>query len=288
MARTAIFSVLFPANLQYFRSFLSSLRKQTDQNFDLLLLVDSVDSVEDDILEFDNQFGRNWHIERLNVTGSIAAIRQQGFRWVRSMGYDFIVFADTDDLMDPGRVATCRMLLGKNPLVVSDIIPFGDEQAIGTRGYWQSRLKDAHTFSAADIRHYNFAGLGNTAVRTEIMNEIQIPESITAIDWFVFYQWLQPTRGVFTHHGHVWYRQHDANTIGIKRISEDRLRRVTATKIVHYENLVSKYPEFETELARHRQLALKLDDVNFCAEAVRSLNARHLNYFWWEETVYIE
>jgi hypothetical protein len=284
MERTAVFSVIFPANLNYFNGFLESLARQEDQLFDLLLVVDQVPDIESYTAGFMDIFD----IQTFHATGSISTIRELGLAWLGSLKYDYIIFADTDDLLSPDRVGVCRNALAESSIVVNDLVPFA-ERPINDTGYWRNRLPDRQVFTSHDLQYYNFAGLGNSSIRSEVLKGIKIPAHLQAVDWFLFFQWTQHYDGIFLHDGKMLYRQHPANLAGLSKVDAQRLSRTVNIKLQHYLALEDQFPEFRREILRHESLNAKLKaDPAYCEDALQQLNDKTINYFWWEETQYLK
>jgi glycosyltransferase involved in cell wall biosynthesis len=280
---TALFSVIFPANVSYLKFFFDSLAAQSDQDFEVLLVVDGVEQAEALLEPFASRFS----IRILHCTGSIAAIRQQGLKWLSDQQHDYIIFADADDLLSSQRVEVCKKYLSMHSVVVNDLIPFEDPQQIGAAGFWKDRLAHETIFGSDAISSYNFVGLGNTAIRKNVLTFVSIPEEIKVVDWFLFYHWLQENKGIFVHTGNVLYRQHGDNLAGIRLIDEARLKYIIDVKIRHYMALVKRFPELQQHVARLETLTLKLSDARYRETEIAYLNTKRINYFWWEETEYL-
>jgi hypothetical protein len=280
---TAVVAVIFPDNLIYFKSFLNSLTNQNDQEFDLLLIVDSVETIEEYLHDF-----RSIKVVLLPVRGSIASNRQTALQWLTDLPYDYFIFADTDDMLMPDRVLVCKFYLHHAPVVVNDLYPFYDEKIITSDGYWRQRLPDGYKFTDQQILSSNFAGLGNTSIRKEVIKPLVIPERLIAIDWFIFYHYLQNNFGIFVHRGGVLYRQHKDNVAGIKMISENRLSHIVKVKIRHYLELQPEFPEVTVLLKKTERICERLLQEDGYSRSVTSyLNNSQINYFWWEETEYL-
>jgi glycosyltransferase involved in cell wall biosynthesis len=283
MEKTAVFSVIFPANLDYFNGFLESLAKQDDQHFDLLLVVDQVD-----IESYTAPFADKFAIKTYQATGSISAVRELGIAWLITLEYDYVIFADTDDLLSPDRVRLCRNALEGSSIVVNDLVPFTETPMNGT-GYWRNRLPDRQKFTSHELQYYNFVGLGNSSVRREVLKSTKIPAHLQAVDWFLFFHWTQRHDGIFLHEGKVLYRQHPANLAGLFKVDAQRLLRTVNIKLQHYVALEDQFPGFRQEIERHESLNAKLKaDPAYCMDALQQLNDKTINYFWWEETQYLK
>lgn len=282
-ARVAVFAVIFPGNLPFFAAFLQSLQRQTFRNFDLILAVDQVPDVD----KYFSEVAWSGKVVLLDVTGSIASVRMQGIERLRREGYEYVIFCDTDDVMGPGRINTVVRALKQSPLVATDFSLINQTGEVTKEHYWATRLPDQHTFSRRELMHYNFAGLGNTACRGDVLKVVELPDELIAVDWFLFYQLLEDQNGLFIHGAEYFYRQHQANTAGVDMLSVERLKKIAMVKQVHYQHAVKWSPELAPLLERASETDRRLKDDDFAKHVVSRLNARPRHYFWWEETEYL-
>jgi hypothetical protein len=284
MNKSAVVSVIFPSNLIFFNSFLRSLQSQTEKSFDLVLITDGVEDIDTRLTEFRDSL----RIFTYPLTGSIASIRKKMLDLLIGLQYDHYIFADTDDLLDRERVSVSVRYLEKYPFVVNDLITFTDESAVDGKGYWCERIENEQVFGYPDLLNHNFAGLGNTSVRRSALRSLGVPDNLQGVDWFIFFQLLMKHSGIFLHEGVVFYRQHPSNMIGAGAVSAAKLVKVADVKVRHYSALALVYPEVKPLLAREQKIYNKLtSDLAFASLAEARLNTKQMNYFWWEETEYI-
>lgn len=283
MSRTAVFSVIFPSNLPFFGAFLDSLARQRDNSFDLFLLSDNVPDIEQHVKAYRTVFP----IHCQNVRGSIAAIRKAGFSEISRRGYEYIIFADTDDLLGEYRIEKAVRALQKVSLAVSDLTSIDAEGNIVQESFWAKRIEDQFIFSRDFINTFNVVGLGNTAIRGDLVKDIDLPDDLITIDWFWFYRLMESHSAMFLHQGGCYYRQHDRNTVGVSAVNPGKLRTIVQAKLHHYRNLVPFYSEFAAEEARHERLARRMADKDYLQASVDTLTNKAMHYFWWEETNYL-
>jgi hypothetical protein len=202
--------------------------------------------------------------------------------------YENFIFADSDDRLGNDRVLVCRDYLKSFSIVINDIVPFHDDTSITSEGYWSARLSDRQIITSNDIINYNLLGLGNTAIRRDVLQSFVIPDILKAVDWFIFFQWLQSYPAVFVHDGRVHYRQHSGNTVGAKVITPDGLIAISDVKVNHYKALYNDFPYLMKPLLKNEKLSERLKSDNaYCADMAAYLNTKQINYFWWEETEHI-
>jgi hypothetical protein len=284
MAQTAIFSVIFPGNLPYFDYFLESLTQQSDQDFELFLLCDHIPGIDDRLEKYKQRFPIVMH----HLTGSIAGVREKGLDMILHSSYQYIVFADTDDILGPQRVANAVAALEQAPIAVTDPALIDEKGKILQKQLWSGRIADQTLFDRHFIENSNVVGLGNAAIRLEILKPVSLPDDLVAVDWYLFYNLMHDLQCVFIHDGGCFYRQHQTNTVGASGISSNKLRHVVNTKAIHFKHLAAKDEYFEPHFQRHQRLAdrIAIDKV-FLDTSIETLTNQSIPYFWWEETEYI-
>ena len=85
--------------------------------------------------------------------------------------------------------------------------------------YWKNREELKSEINANTIKEYNFLGLGNTALKINILpNNLVFDKSIIAIDWYLFTVLLtKEIKTFFTFNSSVYYRKHEQNIVGRKK-----------------------------------------------------------------------
>lgn len=277
---TAVFSVLHPGNIRYFKEFMESLATQISE-CDVLLACDDVP----DIGHLLRAHQSSLNVIVLPVKGTLVQIRQASIDWLRGLPYRYYVFADSDDIQSNDRVLAAVSCLSQYQVVAHDLLPFGAGGL--SKPYWSKRLLNGQQLSRADIWQSNVFGLGNTSIRREVLLQFPaLPENLLAIDWFLFYHALGNQSGVFTHQGAVHYRQHSENLAGTAQVTVERLKNICRVKMAHYSALGST--EAQEQRSALSGLLEKLEkDKKYAQEAVFQLNKQPISYFWWEETNYL-
>ena len=83
----------------------------------------------------------------------------------------------------------------------------------------------------------------------------------------------------------TFYRQHFNNTIGLKEVTIERLEFIFKVKEQHYAELINidqQYAKYASEMLHKKKL---LSDRPGTAYEINKIK---INFFWWEETNYIE
>lgn len=255
-SETVFFTVCYPKALSYIDEFFESLMKQTDKDFDVLLINDSCGSLVNRLKSYGAL-----RIHELSATGSMSSIRQAGFNEVFARGYKKIVFGDFDDCFTPDRVEKVKVLLQDWDIVVNDVSLFGDRNE---ERYFSRRIKDGTQIRLEEILTKNFMGFSNTAVRVECLKDIALADTV-AIDWYLFSRLLaKGAKAVFCAEPFTGYRQHTDN---IASFIGDKSQRAEV-KRVHYEFLKRDCPKLVPMIDRLKEKADGYGIVEYP--------------FWWE------
>jgi glycosyltransferase involved in cell wall biosynthesis len=285
---TIVFSVIFPNNLIFFPDFLKSLENQEDKNFKLILINDGVSNIESYFKSF------SMNIEVHNVKNmSPTEIRLFGFEKIINSCSDYVIFADTDDLLCSKRVLKSVEKLQNHSFVCNDISLISDKGELLNDLYWSNRISNNYEFGIQFIKNKNFFGLGNSAMKSDKLHLLfPIFSTIPKVnDWLLFSSLGNEFKAIFTTECRTFYRQHNLNIIGKKKINKKNLLEILNTKIEHYFAL--KKNNFDAynldEQIKHNQEILQLFSIepNFLEEQLIKINALEINFFWWEETNYI-
>jgi hypothetical protein len=283
-----VFSVIFPKNLLFFPSFLISLENQTNKNFKLILFNDGV-------VNLDRYFkDSSLNIESYNVNNmSPFEIRLYGLEKVSEMGADYIIFADTDDLMTSERVASSVYYLKKYPFVCNDISIISKEGKLMVDLFWEQRITNKFEFGIKFIKNQNLIGLGNSAMQGNQLNKIlnTLVGHSTGSDWLFFSAAENHLHAVFVTECCTLYRQHDNNIIGKKEINSASLFSMINKKIEHYNSLkrinFNSYAVDEQIELNQNILQMCKADPYFYDNQIKKINLLGINFFWWEESNYI-
>lgn len=198
-------SVIYPKVLPYFSDFIQSLKKQTYQDYTLVLVLDNVEACD-----IDSSI-KDVNVELLHIAGeySVAEIRKKMVDHVIEKAYDLLIFGDADDIFQDDRIE--RLVDATN----SDD-DFYYHQLLTFDGdiYFDEGLP-LKLDSINHIMQYNFLGLTNTAVKLnhikEYWSEFEIYDE-HVFDWFFFYFLLSKgMHGMMVNDAFTKYRIYDSN-----------------------------------------------------------------------------
>lgn len=276
MKSTAFCSVIFPGNLIYLNDFLDSLENQTDKYFDLLLVNDGVENLQK-YLE-----NRELSFKIINLNGSIPEVRTQLFVYLKQSKYDTIIFGDTDDYFSENRVEDSKKKLEMFDIIANDLILVDKEKNEISGPYWSNRPELKHIISLESIKTFNFLGLGNTAINKKVLPDfIHFESNLIAIDWYFYSILLKKNWKVgFSFTSFTYYRQHETNIVGRKKLTFEDYLKGFNVKLNHYISLAKDYSEFNDLASRYMLFKRNIleDEYNKIAEKTIIQNP-----FWWEE-----
>jgi glycosyltransferase involved in cell wall biosynthesis len=276
---TQIVTYVYPRATEYLPQLVSSIRNQTHQNFGVIVFNDGVDQPE----QYFNDL--NVPIQIRAVSGSPLEIRIASLETLRNNSASYFIFQDADDYMSSNRVEVAYQKLLSYDLVVNDLNLIDERGILIQECIWKQRLQNNFIFTAEFLKDKNIAGLGNTALKRDILH-IQIKKIMEplAADWFIFYQMMDNGKltGVFTSECQTDYRQHEGNTAGIKKLSRLSIEHAIKVKLAHYKALEALGYNFNVEIKKLEELKIR---ISYISNFDLNINAVPL---WWEETNFYE
>lgn len=282
---TAVLSAVFPTVLPYIDNLITSLSQQTETAFDWIVLNDGIDHT----LLQDKVRGR-FDCVILPVVGMRPAEnRWYGIEYCIKKGYKYLIFQDADDWMSTNRIADAAQLLQKAPIVFHALSLTDEKGTITKENIWSDRLTSGCQIGCSFIQDKNCIGLGNAAIQTSVIKKkLEIPETVIAIDWFIFYHLLQEAVvAIYSDAAKVYYRQYAFNTAGIGLLTKERITKAIFIKQQHYLNLIQDFPDFLMEQEKLNSFEHEvLGNPNLLDAYISRNKEKGLTSFWWEETNY--
>lgn len=217
--KTCIATVLYTQARGFLDEFLQSIAAQTSHEFDLLIVNDNYDEDELAALVAKGLTADiNVYFYNANDQESYPPLmRMILLEWVKSLGYEFAIFADADDTFVPTRVE--NILSAHKD---SDAAFFYNMLSVKEDdGNLESILKvvPAEMENADEIMQCNFLGMGNTAVDMTKLSIDYIKSFREAntiyFDWYIFSRIvIEIGKGLYVKNADTIYRQHPANALG--------------------------------------------------------------------------
>lgn len=284
-----IFSVIFPENLVYFPNFIKSLELQTYNKFKLFL-------VNDGVVDLDTYIEHSiLDIDVINVYSLLPfELRIYALQKVMDLNPIAVVFADTDDIMCPSRIATSIHYLKKYSFVCNELSLMNVNGEILADSYWSTRIGSHFEFDIQFIQDKNVIGLGNSAVSVKDLDTIvdRLKNVSFGNDWLFFSAAEMGLKALFTNECKTFYRQHLSNYIGKKKITNQSLVDLLVKKSDHYTSLSSiNFTAFDTLMHKEKcdvLLNKMVRDTEYLSKQVEKINSLEINFFWWEESNYIK
>ncbi len=263
--KVAFLTTIFPMDKKYLYDFFNSLESQTINNFDIIIVNDGYENFED----IKTLYNHTLNIIEIKYSNTIAKNREYGINYCIGEGYDILIFGDSDDYFEQNRIEKSIELLSENDIVVNDLNLF-DEIEVYEEKYLSNRLKNLELVSFEFIKDKNIFGLSNTAIKLKNIENIFIPEDLEAVDWYIFSILLiKDKKAIFTNETISFYRQHQENIVGLKKIDEKSFNKGVNVKKKHYKALNSMSEQFLFEIKRLSNIKYN-DKKNIC------------NPLWWE------
>lgn len=286
--KTLLVGVVFPGVEKYLDDYLYSLNNQTDKYFDILIINDGVKR------EALNKFQYYTNID-INSKLSPATIRQLAYNYAIQNEYSNLIFSDTDDFFSNNRIKIIKTYLQNYDFVCNDMT-LVDENKNTLKDFFLSEFISYHEFNNLDsLINKNLIGLGNSAIKLNRKLNINIPENIIAVDWFIYtVLLLNNCKGVFTNETLTFYRQYNDNLVGVSnKLSEQRLQLGIQVKTLHYDEITKyckklKLPEEKLFSKKHfemTELKSALQITSFKDRYINLINANFDKIYcgWWSE-----
>lgn len=263
--KIAFLTTIFPMNMQYLNDFFDSLEKQSYKKFDIIVVNDGYQEFDKIKLKYDDL-----NIIELPYTNKPAKNREHGINYCIDNNYDVLIFGDSDDYFESNRVEKSLKLLNKYDIVVNDLSLF-DNNTIYEKNYLSNRIENNSIIDINFIKNKNIFGLSNTAVLLKNLDKIIIQDDLIAVDWYIFtLLLLKGKTAIFTNETVSFYRQYEANTVGLKDLNLESLKKGIDVKKKHYESFSKITNIFTDELLDVSNRTLSIEEQKI------------KNPLWWE------
>ena len=291
MSAIALYTAVYPGAARFLAAWHASVEAQIDRNFDLWISLDGLTEAA-----VAAQLGtRPAATYVVAETGSTPAqVRQQALGQIVDH-YDAVVLVDSDDLLQPDRVAAARSWLDD-----ADVAACGlrlVDEAGQDMGMSLATPGEGETESI--LPRTNAFGLSNTAYRSDVLRAcLRIPAGAVLVDWYLITMaWLHGARLAFDPAPRMDYRQHDANMARIlPPFNPDRVRADTALVREHFRLVLDGLPARALP-ARVTQVRDAVADIaafdrhvvqnpQRLDRYVRELNAAPPPLLWWASVAY--
>ena len=209
--KVSFLTTVFPKNEKYLYDFFNSLKNQTYQNFDIVVINDGYkkfDKIKDD-------YSQNLNIIEVRYSNTPAKNKEYGINYCIDQKYDVLIFGDSDDYFQNNRVKKSLEFLNEADVVVNDLSLF-NKNGVFKKNYMSHRINNLDIIDIEFIKDKNIFGMSNTAVKLKNLPKVLFDDKIIAVDWYFFKRLLEKgSKAIFTNEIITYYRQHEKNTIGL-------------------------------------------------------------------------
>jgi len=285
---TAILSVIFPSNLPYFNEFIKSLECQTNTNFKLIL-------INDGVTDIDRYFTNSNLDYQIYVVNDLSPfeIRIFGMQVLSDLKPEYIIFADTDDTFSCNRVELLVYNLKRYPFVCNDLDLVDSNGFLLEKAYWSNRLGSNFEFDIQFLNNKNIIGLGNSGMQFWPLKKMlsRVKNFKDGNDWLFFSSAEYDLNCLFISNCQTIYRQHCDNLVGRKSLELDSFINLIECKIEHYSRLKSigfNAFDIDEQLNKIKKINYMISNNSIDIQSeLMHINSLNINYFWWEESNYL-
>lgn len=267
----AFVTVVYPGMESYLPDFLESLDCQYNQDFELVLINDGLEHLETHFKKFERPF------RILDAEGNLSTLRQRAFLQIRDLGFDFLIFGDSDDVYSPLRVERCVQALVDHEAFVHDFDMVDSKLNPILRSYLSQRLKKGFMLDSKFLNQKNICGFSNTAIRSDLLVDLNFSPRWRVVDWPMFFQILQKTTDfLYEPISLTKYRQHDSNLARLKKQDLESLLYTLEVRKLHFQTLIDMGFSLHFEQDANQKNLDSLKKLSNLKDSV--LNTP----FWWE------
>lgn len=245
MNKTLYSTVIYPCDNfdRFIKDYLASVFNQTGQDFDLLLVLDNVESgkVEKYLNEY-NKIDKKLFIRNFKKDYTPIELRKKQIDLAYEMKFDTLILSDFDENVALNRVEEIVKNINGYAFAFNDFyVVDQDLKKISETSFFQTRKIPKEVTSYKDILEFNFIGLGSIALNLKEFNysNLEFPKEIKALDWYIATKvLLNGGKGISLHNTYANYRQHESSFVGFDfRLNKKKLEQGITVKLAHYNSL---------------------------------------------------
>lgn len=245
MNKTLYSTVIYPCDNfdRFIKDYLASVFNQTGQDFDLLLVLDNVESgkVEKYLNEY-NKIDKKLFIRNFKKDYTPIELRKKQIEIAYELKFDTLILSDFDENVALNRVEEIVKNINGYAFAFNDFyVVDQDLKKISETSFFQTRKIPKEVTSYKDILEFNFIGLGSIALNLKEFNysNLEFPKEIKALDWYIATKvLLNGGKGISLHNTYANYRQHESSFVGFDfRLNKKKLEQGITVKLAHYNSL---------------------------------------------------
>lgn len=259
--KVAFGSVIYPVAIKYLQDFFESLKKQTVQDFDIVLINDNVSQkiIMKELEKYFKIFRQRLIIINPDKDGlKPYQLRIELLRQVKKRGYQLLILGDCDDCCSNERIEyILNQYMEKATFFYNELRSFADESIM-------PKLPQ-RTDSIEQIMEQNYLGLTNTAISmdklsVEFVNSLEDGKT-NIFDWYLFSRiLLSGGYGKKIENTCTYYRIYSDNLAGVCTQSVNDLEKERKIKIQHYQILKKYDMRYERLIEKYKNLEIQPGD----------------------------
>ena len=281
-----VITAVHPESLGWFPDFIKGLGRQSNTNFHLVVVLDSVDlsEKEHELL--------NLHLssyQLIKCSESPLNNRIRAIEASKSYGAQRIAAIDSDDIPAPNWFECMMNHLAdeRDRLVFCDLKPMNTRSEILGEAHFAPRFSSDQAIETTILNHGNPTGFGNTAFYASLVpTQLSIPSTRRAPDWGFFFHILKTQGNIRYAPTHILYRQHGENLAGLPGCRNPALLDThLQTKFEHLKNFPRLNAGDQADPRLYEATIRRLKDHGFRSEYWERTKVHQLRdgLMWWED-----
>ena len=268
-----LFTTIYPGSKKFFEEFIKSVNNQTSKNFKLFIILNGTNLSKKYLKLIKTKFV----IFKVNDTWQNARIR--GLEFILKKRVNFIIFADSDDILLNDRVEVILNKVNKYDFIVNNMRLF--KENLNQSKVW---LKDkTRKIQLKEIDDKNFIGCGNTAVRSSALKKIykSINNRLIAFDWCMAKLLLiNGFKGIYIKEPLTLYRQYQQNTSSLTYVNKTKITRDIKCKLEHFDYFSKFGLNYEEKIIKLKELKKKIKFNNYLKDNLKKFEKKNQKYWW--------
>lgn len=195
--KVAVTGILHKYSRIFYNEYIKSLYNQSYKDFDIMLFSHKVNDM------------RSYYI---NPKLSKPQAKKFTIEYIKNLGYDILIFTDTDDFFHKDYVKELVLSLNISKISFTDVILYYKNKNI-VEGYFD-KCGVPDIVDLNYISNKNCIGFGNSGIKLDIYNDIgEYQKDFSVCDWWFFKTLMKKNNctASFIRKPLVYYRQHKNN-----------------------------------------------------------------------------
>ncbi len=268
-----IFTTVYPGSEKFFKQFINSINSQTTKNFTLFIICNGINLSK----KYMDLIKVNFLIFKINDTWQNA--RLKGLNFLLRKKVNFIIFADSDDVLINNRIEVILKKIKKNDFIVNNMYLF--KKNINQRKIWLTKKSKKIKFR--EINYKNYIGCGNTAVRANALKKIHnlIDNRLIAFDWCMAKLLLiNGFQGIYINKPLTLYRQYQNNTSSLTSVTKSKVNKDIKCKLEHFKFFSKFGIDYKKKIEELKLIKKKMKNKSFFIRNQKKFKKKNQNYWW--------